>query len=107
MPQSIILARMIDGGEDPLFIARRMIILASEDVGNAAPNALTMAVASLTALQNIGMPEGRIVLAQCAVYLACRTKKQQLISGQLTVPWLRLHRKGRRFRCICEMHRPA
>jgi putative ATPase len=68
------LARMIEGGEDPVFLARRMIILASEDVGNASPQALPIAVAALTAVQNIGMPEARIVLAQCATFLASSPK---------------------------------
>lgn len=68
------LARMIEGGENPEFIARRMLILASEDIGNANPTALIMATNALTALQSIGMPEGRIILSQCAVYLACSPK---------------------------------
>jgi putative ATPase len=68
------LARMIEGGEDPVFIARRMIILASEDIGNASPQALPIAVAALTATQNIGLPEARIVLAQCAIFLASSPK---------------------------------
>ncbi|MDR2938095.1 MAG: replication-associated recombination protein A [Prevotellaceae bacterium] len=68
------LARMIAGGEDPLFIARRMVILASEDVGLANPNALLMAQACFDALKVIGMPEGRILLSQCAVYLATSPK---------------------------------
>lgn len=64
------LARMIAGGEDPKFIARRLIILASEDIGLANPTALIMANATFDAVQKIGMPEGRIVLSQCTVYLA-------------------------------------
>jgi len=64
------LAFLIDGAEDPLFIARRLIILAAEDVGNAAPQAIGMAVAALHALERIGMPEGRIVLAQVVTFLA-------------------------------------
>jgi len=64
------LARMIDGGEDPLFIARRMVVLASEDIGNADPYAITLATACFTAVNVIGMPEGRIVLGQAATYLA-------------------------------------
>ncbi|MGL4370121.1 MAG: replication-associated recombination protein A [Spirochaetota bacterium] len=68
------LARMIEGGEDPVFIARRMIIFSSEDVGNASPQALPIAVAALTAVQNIGMPEARIILAQCAIFLASSPK---------------------------------
>ncbi|MGA9121313.1 MAG: replication-associated recombination protein A, partial [Bacteroidota bacterium] len=64
------LARMIEGGEDPLFIARRMVVLASEDIGNADPYAITLAVSCFEAVERIGMPEGRIVLAQAATYLA-------------------------------------
>jgi putative ATPase len=68
------LARMIAGGEDPLFIARRMVILASEDVGNADPSALPLAVSCFQAVEAVGMPEGRIVLAQTAAYLASAPK---------------------------------
>ena len=68
------LARMIAGGEDPKFIARRLIILASEDIGNANPTALVMANATFDAVAKIGMPEGRIVLSQCTVYLAASAK---------------------------------
>ncbi len=64
------LARMLDGGEDPKFIARRLIVLASEDIGNAHPHALVMATAAFTAVDYIGMPEARIILAQTATYLA-------------------------------------
>ena len=68
------LARMIAGGEDPLFIARRMLIFASEDIGNANPNALLLANATFEAVSKIGYPECRINLSQCAVYLACSAK---------------------------------
>jgi putative ATPase len=68
------LARMIEGGEDPKFIARRMIILASEDIGNANPTALVIALNTFQAVQVIGMPESRIILSQCATYLACSSK---------------------------------
>lgn len=68
------LARMIAGGEDPKFIARRLIILASEDIGNANPTALVMANATFDAVAKIGMPEARIVLSQCTVYLAASAK---------------------------------
>ena len=68
------LARMIAGGEDPLFIARRMLILASEDIGNANPNALLLANTCFQSVNVIGMPEGRIILSQTAVYLACSPK---------------------------------
>jgi putative ATPase len=68
------MARMLNGGEDPLFIARRLIVLASEDIGNAEPNALLLANACFQAVHAIGMPEARIVLAQTATYLACAPK---------------------------------
>ncbi|MFH0735117.1 MAG: replication-associated recombination protein A [bacterium] len=68
------MARMIEGGEDPLFIARRMIIFASEDIGNASPNAQLLAVSTFSAIEKIGMPESRIILAQCAAYLASSPK---------------------------------
>lgn len=64
------LARMLEAGEDPKFIARRLIILASEDIGNAEPYALTLATACFTAVTYIGMPEARIILAQATTYLA-------------------------------------
>jgi putative ATPase len=68
------LARMLQGGEDPLFIARRMLILASEDIGNANPNALLLAQACMQACQQIGMPECRIILSQTVIYLATSPK---------------------------------
>lgn len=68
------LARMIEGGEDVKFIARRMVIFASEDIGNANPNALLLANASFDAVNKIGYPESRIILAQCATYLASSPK---------------------------------
>lgn len=68
------LARMIEAGEDPLFIARRLVILAAEDVGMADPRALTVAVAAQQAVHLIGMPEGRIVLAEATMYLATAPK---------------------------------
>lgn len=68
------LARLIDGGESPDFIARRMVILASEDIGNANPNALNLASSTLTAVSKIGYPEARIILSQCLIYLACSPK---------------------------------
>jgi putative ATPase len=68
------MARMLDGGEDPKFIARRMLVLASEDVGNADPTALTMATSCFTAVDYVGMPEARIILAQTATYLASAPK---------------------------------
>lgn len=68
------LARMVEGGEDVKFIARRMVILASEDIGNANPTALVMAINAFQAVDVIGYPEARIILSQCAIYLACSAK---------------------------------
>ncbi len=68
------LARMIEGGEDVKFIARRLLILASEDIGNANPNALLLANATFDAVNKIGYPESRIILSQCATYLATSAK---------------------------------
>lgn len=92
------LARMIEGGEDVKFIARRMLILASEDIGNANPTALIMANNTFQAVTTIGYPESRIILSQCAIYLATSPKSnasyeaigkaQQLVkqTGDLSVP---------------------
>lgn len=68
------MARMLKGGEDPVFIARRMLIAASEDIGNSNPNALLLAGECFRSVQAVGMPEGRIILGQCAVYLATSAK---------------------------------
>ncbi|GMU96146.1 replication-associated recombination protein A [Ignavibacterium album] len=75
------LARMLEGGEDPLFIARRLVVLASEDIGNASPNALVLAEAAFSAVDKIGMPEARIILAQCVTYLASAPKSNASYLG--------------------------
>jgi putative ATPase len=75
------LARMLEAGEDPLFILRRMIILASEDIGNADPRALQMAVSALQAFQVVGMPEGRIIMGQAVTYLATAPKSNASYIG--------------------------
>ncbi len=92
------LARMVEAGEDPLFIARRMLILASEDIGNANPNALLLANSCFDAVQKIGWPESRIILSQTAIYLAASAKSnasyqainlaQEVVkkTGDLSVP---------------------
>ncbi len=92
------LARMIEGGEDIKFIARRMVILASEDIGNANPTALVLANSTFQAVNTIGYPEARIILSQCAIYLATSHKSnasykaigeaQQTVrqTGNLSVP---------------------
>lgn len=92
------LARMIEGGEDVKFIARRLTILASEDIGNANPTALVIATSSFQAVNMIGYPESRIILSQCTTYLACSPKSnaaymaikdaQDLVqkTGDLSIP---------------------
>lgn len=92
------LARMVEGGEDVKFIARRLLIVASEDIGNANPTALVIANNTFQAVSTIGYPESRIILSQCATYLACSPKSnaaykaigtaQQLVkdTGNLPVP---------------------
>jgi putative ATPase len=75
------LAAMLEGGEDPRFIARRMVILASEDVGNADPRALVVAVAAAQALEHVGLPEARLNLAQAAIYLARAPKSNAVIAA--------------------------
>lgn len=71
------MARMLEGGEDPLFIARRLVILASEDIGNADPRALAMAISGLQAIEAIGLPEGAITLSQVTTYLASCPKSNR------------------------------
>ena len=68
------LAAMLEGGEDPRYVARRMIVLASEDIGNADPRALLVAVAAAHAVEHVGLPEARLNLSQAAIYLACAAK---------------------------------
>jgi len=75
------LARMLEGGEDPIFIARRLVVLASEDIGNASPNGLVLAEAAFNAIHQIGMPEARIILAQCTTYLASSPKSNAAYLG--------------------------
>ena len=75
------LARMLEAGEDPIFILRRMVILASEDIGNADPRALQMAVTALQGFQLVGLPEGRIIMAQAVSYLATAPKSNASYLG--------------------------
>lgn len=104
------LARMLEAGEDPLFIARRLIILASEDIGNANPAGLMIATSAFQAVHAIGMPEGRIILAQATTYLACSEKSNRSYvainkaqeevkgSGHLEIPFaIRNAAKGYRY----------
>lgn len=74
-------ARMLEAGEDPLFLARRLVIFASEDVGNADPSALPLALAAHQAVERIGLPEGRICLAQAITFLACAPKSNAAYLG--------------------------
>ncbi|TND02861.1 MAG: putative ATPase [Bacteroidetes bacterium] len=106
------LARMLEGGEDPLFIARRLVILASEDIGNANPTALVLASNCFQAVNMIGLPEGRIILSQCVTYLAASPKSNaaymainqasELVqrTGDLSVP---LHIRNAPTRLMNEM----
>ena len=75
------MARMLEAGEDPRFIARRIVICASEDVGNADPQALVVANAAVQATEFVGMPECRIILAQAAIYIACAPKSNSAIAA--------------------------
>ena len=75
------LARMLEAGEDPLFILRRMVVMASEDIGNADPRAMQIAISALQGFQFVGMPEGRIILGQAATYLATAPKSNASYTG--------------------------
>ena len=102
------LARMLLAGEDPLFIARRMIILAAEDIGNANPNALLLANNCFQAVHQIGMPGARIVLSQTVIYLASSPKSN---ASYVAIDGERWNGSKRReicrFHCICAMHPPS
>ena len=76
------LFRLIEGGEDPLFIARRIVIFASEDVGMASPHALTLAIAAYQAVERIGMPESKYTLSQ-AVIAMCQAKKSRKVADEM------------------------
>lgn len=78
------LARMIKAGEDPVFIARRMVIFASEDISNKLPTALVVATSTMQAVHMVGMPEAGIILAQCATYLACAPKSRASYNGLIS-----------------------
>ena len=98
------LARMLYAGEDIRFIARRIMICASEDVSNADPQALVVAVSAAQAVERLGMPEARIVLAQAASYVACAPKSNSAIMGiDKAMEYVKSH-PGYRFRPICRMH---
>jgi putative ATPase len=87
------LARMIAGGEDPMFIARRMLISASEDIGLANPNAMLLAQATIDTVHQIGMPDGRIPLSECAIYLATSPKSNSAYMA-INEALDRVHREG-------------
>jgi len=102
------LARMIEAGEDPRFIARRIIISASEDIGMADPQALQIAVAAADAVQLIGMPEGRIVLAEAVVYLATAPKSNRSYLGlEQAIADVRAGRIGRVPKHLRDAHYPG
>ena len=89
------LAKMIVSGEDPRFIARRLMISAAEDIGNADPYAMTLAVSTFQMVEQIGMPEGRIPLAQCAVYLAtCEKSNASYVAIDKAIAYVKAHPKG-------------
>ena len=96
------LARMIEAGEDPLFIVRRMVILAAEDVGLADPQALVVAMAAQQAVHFVGMPEGYLPLAEAAIYLATAPKSNSALTGLRARPRRRPpDPQRRRCRCTC------
>ena len=94
------LARMVEAGEDPLYIARRLVRFASEDIGNADPQALTVAVAAKEAVHFIGMPEGNTALAQAAIYLATAPKSNAVYEAYSRAAE-DAHARRRRSRCRC------
>ena len=90
------LARMLEAGEDARFIARRMVIFASEDVGMADPQALLVAVAAAHAVEHVGLPEAQLNLSQAVIHLATAPEEQPLGAGDLERPRGRPQRRGRR-----------
>ena len=99
------LARMLYAGEDIRFIARRIMICASEDVSNADPQALVVAVSAAQAVERLGMPEARIVLAQAASYVACAPKSNSAIMGiDKAMEYVKKPSGGTGSRPICRMH---
>ena len=100
------LARMVEAGEDPLYIARRLVRFASEDIGNADPQALIVAVAAKDAVHFIGMPEGNTALAQAAIYLATAPKSNAVYRAYLAGGGRRARAKSpSRCRCTCATRR--
>jgi putative ATPase len=102
------LAAMLEGGEDPRFIARRMVVLASEDVGNADPRALEVAVAAAHAVEHVGLPECALNLAQAAVYLALAPKSNASYKGLSRArAWIREHGTPRIPAHLLDAHYPG
>ncbi len=100
--------RMIEAGEDPLFIARRMVIFAAEDIGNADPHALQVAIAAKDAVHFVGLPEGRIPLAQAVTYLASAPKSNASYRAHAGGGTRRRGTTARcRYPCICATRRPV
>ena len=99
---------MLEAGEDPLYVARRLVRFASEDVGNADPQALTVAVAAKDAAHFIGMPEGNIALAQAAIYLATAPKSNAVYVAYGRAPrTTRSSDVAEPVRCTCATRRPS
>ena len=94
-------ARMLEAGEDPLYIARRLVRFASEDIGNADPQALTVAVAAKDAAHFIGMPEGNTALAQAAIYLATAPKSNAVYMAYKRPRPMPTPRPPSQCRCTC------
>ncbi|GIT58989.1 MAG: hypothetical protein Ct9H300mP19_09370 [Dehalococcoidia bacterium] len=100
------LARMIEAGEDAVFIARRLVISAAEDIGLAEPNGLTVAMAAQQAVSFVGMPEGRIPLAEATIYLACAPKSNSAYKAIDKALEMVAHPETNQFQIICVMLRP-
>lgn len=102
------LAKMLDAGEDPKFIARRIYILAAEDIGNADPQALLVAQAAFKACEVIGMPECKIVLAQAAIYMALAPKSNACVQAIMTAEYAVKHQKAQNVpEHLRDRHRPG
>ncbi len=99
------LARMLEAGEDPLYVARRLVRFASEDIGNADPQALAIAVAAKDAVHFLGMPEGNTALAQAAIYMAVASKSNAVYKAYLSAAEAAARKSPSRCRCTCAMRR--
>ena len=101
------LARMLEAGEDALYVARRLVRFASEDIGNADPQALAIAVAAKDAVHFMGMPEGNTALAQAAIYLATAPKSNAVYAPTAPRPRRPRPTSPSRCRCTCATRRPG